>query len=651
MQFSAVPTGVVGASRSSAVALGRSLAAVGFPDLPVTPTQVLVAVALVAALTYVWYVAGRNRWYANASERLLYGVPWGTGVTIGVVLAFYLFVQGGFWNWREPLYLPFISWSYFYPTGLLTAGFAHGSAEHLLSNLTATLALAPIAEYAWSHFPPRGPSDSPTDTLADTPTATEYEPSSTTDEKLGDAPSGGRSDAPSDAPSGGRSSGRSGGRSSGPSGGHSSVSLRVGVLDRPWVRAVVVFPAVVLLVSYVTSMLSLGPSLGFSGAVFAIAGFAIVTYPVASVVGILVGSSLGTLYSALTAPVVRGTVESGPPMPPSWVGIAFQAHFLGFLIGVLFGLLVVYATDRRPDPARIFLATLLFGMVQGLWMIVFDGGEEVYLLYRGLGVLVVLFVTVLITAAIAGTATDGPPVLDVLSAASVRRAAAALLVVVTVLIVLPSPFASLGVVDASSDDGSGAADGGVTVEDYTVTYAENATSGYRYPFEEVEDVGSVQRSGVIVVNPDRDIWTLAVRERLLEHDGTANVTVGGVGWRETVDVERSGWDVVGAETAYAVDLTVDGERTRAFHSEPVAAQAQIDGHAFLVEPNGDDFEIAVEHEGDSVDAVAIPAENESARVGEFDVRTERFDDTTTLFVERGETRTPIAEQSDHDGGD
>lgn len=42
-------------------------------------------------------------------------------------------------------------------------------------------------------------------------------------------------------------------------------------MARPVVRALVVFPGVLLVTAFVTALFSLGPGLGFSGVVFAIA--------------------------------------------------------------------------------------------------------------------------------------------------------------------------------------------------------------------------------------------------------------------------------------------------------------------------------------------------------------------------------------------
>ena len=565
-------------------------------SLPVSPTQIVLFVTLVCALAYVWYVSGRGTWHATASERLLYGVPWGTAVTVSIVLAFYLLVQRGLWQWSDPLFLPFISWSYFYPTGLLTAGIAHASPAHLLSNVAATLVLAPIAEYAWSHYPPRGEGE--------------------------------------------RSSGAS-------TGGPNAVTIGIDVLDRPWVRAVVVFPTVILVVSYVTSMLSWGPSLGFSGAVFAIAGFAIVTYPLASIVGILATGALRTLLVTFNEPVLRATVEQGPPMPPSWAGIAFQAHFLGFLIGVLAGLVLLYRTERRPLPGRVFLATLLFGMFQGLWLVVGEPAADVYVLYRGVGVVIVFLVTVLITAAVAGTDTNGRPILELPSSKVVRMGAAVLILVLTMLVVLPSPFAGLSVVDgfdapATDHPESGATVGNVTVQDYTVTYVENASSGYRFPYDTVDAELAGTISGVVVVSPDRDIWTVATRARLLEHYGDSSVAVGGVGWRSDVAVERIGWDVTGGDTAYAVDLSVGEQEERAYRSAAVRSDASIDGYDVEVVPTTDDFELAVARDGESIDRASLPETNQTERIGPLTVTVRDVDDATTLVATHEKTRVPIA---------
>lgn len=617
-----------------AAAVAAALPADGAPlqsvgDVPVSVTQVLVVASLAIAIAYVWAVDGRGRWRSLAARRLLYGVPWGTAVTVLVVLAFYLFVQGGLWHWSEPLVLPFVSWSYFYGTGTLTAGIAHGSPGHLVSNLTATLALGPIAEYAWGHYADGGSGNHGSDGGAAERAA---------DGGSSDAgsPGGDGADADDALDSEEWSDPPGVGDDGGPN-----------WITNPWLRAVVAFPAALFGVSFLTSALSMVPSLGFSGAVFAIAGFAVVTYPFASIVGILGGSALGTVYRALSEPVVRGTIETGPPQPPVWAGIAVQAHALGFLIGVLLGLALLYVTDRRPVPARIFLATLLFGMVQGLWLVVVPGAEDVFLLYRGVGVVVLLIVTVLVTAAVAGVedielASQWRP-----SGRAVRIGAVVVLVLLTALVALPGPFGSMFVVGADAAPN----DDGLTAGDYTVTYAENATSERQFPgnVTDEESLTELERSGVIVVSDDREIWTVGVRDDVLAHDGNATVVVGGVGWRETVEVDRVGWDVAGAETVYAVDLSIGDERTRAFGSEPVAADARIDGHELTVSPGEEAFRVVVERDGTRLGDAAVPEPGESTTVGDLRIGTAERAGTEYVFAETDDARVPIAERETYDG--
>ncbi|QDX41224.1 rhomboid family intramembrane serine protease [Salarchaeum sp. JOR-1] len=123
--------------------------------VPVDPAlAAALALVLVASFGVVRALdRPRGRWFRRLRARLLFGVPWGSLVSILGVLAFYLFVQGGADGLYSPLTLPFTSWSYTYPLGVLTAPFAHSGYGHLYGNLVGTVVLAPLAEYAFSHFP------------------------------------------------------------------------------------------------------------------------------------------------------------------------------------------------------------------------------------------------------------------------------------------------------------------------------------------------------------------------------------------------------------------------------------------------------------------------------------------------------------------
>jgi membrane associated rhomboid family serine protease len=59
-----------------------------------------------------------------------------------------------------------------------------------------------------------------------------------------------------------------------------------------------------LALGVVTSVFSLGPVVGFSGVVFALAGFALVRYPLATVVALVGADALEVMYRALVSPTV-----------------------------------------------------------------------------------------------------------------------------------------------------------------------------------------------------------------------------------------------------------------------------------------------------------------------------------------------------------
>ncbi|WP_435095992.1 rhomboid family intramembrane serine protease [Halarchaeum sp. P4] len=123
--------------------LGAALAAA-------VPLLILFSLACVRALDGV-----TSEWGRHLRARFLFGVPWGTLLTVLGVALFYWVVQGGWAHPYRPLSLPFTSWSYLYPLGVLTAPFAHANLGHVTGNLIGTLVYAPLAEYAWSHYPTR----------------------------------------------------------------------------------------------------------------------------------------------------------------------------------------------------------------------------------------------------------------------------------------------------------------------------------------------------------------------------------------------------------------------------------------------------------------------------------------------------------------
>lgn len=651
--------------------------------MPFTPTRIVLAVTLLLLLGFAWRVADREAWRVRLDERFIAGVPWGTLVTVGIVVGFYLTAQSGLTHPDSPVVYAFVSWSYLYPTGIVTAGIAHGGPAHIVSNVTGTLVLAPIAEYVWSHYPGGARAG----------------------ERSGDS----RGDSDGDAP-----------RRVVTDGGTRATEAAAGsrnrrLLDRPWFRAVVVFPAVLLSIAFLTAAFSLGPGLGFSGALYAIVGFAVVTRPLSTVVGVVATSAVGTAFTAFTTPVVRETIEVAPPAPPGWAGVGFQAHLLGFLLGVLLAVALLSARGSRPRTDRVLAGTVLVGIVQSVWLVTGGGGDE-FVLYRGAGMAFLFVLVVGVSIAVAGSSRPlvervplpgrvssaltrpglrgriatgwlvavalgsalgagasiwlGGPVavsvggaailalvlsLPALPAALPRRihagalsrrgGAVVALLALTVLISLPTAVFGLLVVDQPSIEGSET----MEIRDYTVAYVADEPA----PRSTVVDLGEGftggTTDGVVVASDAREIWTVAERPAVLAHEGSASVVVGGIGWREEVAVERVAWDVVGNETAYAVDLERDGESVRSYVGDAVRSESRIGDHRIAVAPTPTGFEVRASA-GDETRSASIPEPGEEASLGDLRVRTEALesngadDVAARLVIEGDDASVVIAEQ-------
>jgi membrane associated rhomboid family serine protease len=611
------------------------------------PTQLSILVALLLVGLYARHLGLLARTRSVLVDRFHYGVPWGTVLVVTLVLSFYLFAQGGLRNWQDPLTIPYRSWSYFSPLGMVTAGFAHGSAGHITGNLLATVVLSPIAEYAWGHYPPSGPTGS----------------------RLRTEP--------------GTSDGTGG---------------TTGWLRSPWIRALVVFPAIVVVVSLLTSLFALFFSLGFSGTVFAFGGLALVYYPLRTIVAMIGMSVVRLLYLALTEPVLRATADPGAPGPPSWFGINQQAHILGLLIGVLLGVALLARRDRRPKGERVFLAVLLFAIARGLFALPWAEGD-VYFQYRGLGLLVVLALTVSITAAVATSprrlvagawirlgafgwlALVGLGALGLLAVAVVefeaafsgtlvaigvgsllfsvpalfalcvtadkgtaftrRQTVVGFVVVLTVIVALPSLPFNLFVLGEDPNPGTG----GIDVRDYHVTYEENVTAPRVFataPGDRFANDSTT--SGVVVVSEQREIWTTPIRPDDLARNRNVTVPLGSIGWRESVRAERTGWSVTGNDSVYVVDLHHDGETTRSFESEPSTAAPRIAGYNVTIAPAERGFELRVSENGTTVETVSVPERNDSIVVAGLQISTTKRDGSQSLVVSTDGTRVAVAER-------
>ncbi|MFB6296183.1 MAG: rhomboid family intramembrane serine protease [Halobacteriales archaeon] len=565
--------------------------------------RVAFVLAAVGSVLVVRYLDRGRDWGRLRRKRLLLGIPWGTLLVSALVLSVYLFLQGGLDNWHDPVVVPFLSWSYFYPLGIVVSGFAHLGVGHLIGNLVGTLVFGSIAEYAYGHFP--------------------------------------------------QGRGETVGSSLGSS---------------PYVRALLVFPAVTVLVGLLTGVFSLGPTIGFSGVVFAFAGFALTRFPIGAALGLLVADAVRLAYRALQRPTIEAS--AGPSFGgPWWAGISIQGHLMGLLVGVALGLLVFPARSERRSPLAIWTGVLFFTIGQNLWALWWFRGNNTFVLFRGLGLWFVLTLSLLVALAL--TASDRPMPRWLTS----RRLAGAGLLVsaagglgwwalapASVSLSIPTPagalpavptgFAALAAVFgaavlAGGDEpllaghsrrevarlavllplvfsaavtvptnvttvGDARSPGDVTIDvrDYQVTYAENVTNEMVsvLNLSILGETTRVQTSGVIVISESRHIWTNEISKSRLKFTGRKAARVGGVGWRAKVIAVRRGWSAAGGPAAYKVYLRAGDGRGRqlAYRSEPAVAAPRLAGTDVAIRPSPGGFAIELRRNDSVVSTVGIP---------------------------------------------
>lgn len=381
----------------------------------------------------------------------------------------------------------------------------------------------------------------------------------------------------------------------------------------PWVRALLVFPGVTMLLALATGVFAAGPVIGFSGVVFAYAGFALVTRPITALVGALgVQSAIGLAYSALQNPIVTANPSASPPSAPWWAGIAIQGHAVGLFLGVIVAGAVLYRRAETPDAGRVYLAALLFAVEQNLWALYWYLGDEEYVLFRGPGLVAIALLALLVTVAVASSLPDRfrQPIGWLGTDAFSTRTAG-----FVALLLVFAPIAGLGVgANAFAASPSEPPDSATVVDagDYRVYYAEDVTNEM-VAVVDVEAAGlttDVTTSGVIVASDRRGIWTQRVSKGELAFLGTTRVVVGGVGWREEVRVRRDGWSAVGGGAAYKVFIRGEDEPERlSYVSESATAEPRIDGYNVSVVPLTEDgFALAVTENGSVVDDARLPAD-------------------------------------------
>lgn len=540
-------------------------------DVVLSPT-ILWPLALLVVLVGGFAVAlrlqsGRFPVRRRLQQRFILGVPWGSVLTIGGLLICYAIVQRGLWSWSDPLWIPFVNWSYLYPTGVILGPFTHAGPGHLMSNLFSAALLAPLAEYIWGHYSEES----------------------------------------------------------------RSADVR-GILARPYVRAIIVFPAAVIGVGLLTSILAWGPVIGFSGVVFAFAGFVVVRYPLTTVITIVSTTVLSDLVSAASNPYVIEEVRT-ELTTPWWVGISIQGHLVGFLIGAVLGviLLTYRHENHRPGPIRLWFGLVLVMVMMSLWAIWFPAEGDQYILYRGAGMLLVLGLVAAITIA---TVTKSRPLVGAVT----RRQLAIMGILLPILVIALVAIPMNTIAVTSYDRPPHAA----TAEDYTIQYGDTVPNpvepGFTIPFWDPEPGTS---SGVIVSSQDRQLWTEAISRNELARTGDDTIRVGGLTWSESINVSRIGWSPVGNESVYRVMVESDATSpTESYHSPSRLIEPVIANHSIRLNSTEAGFFIIVTGpNGDQTEAM-VPDENETSEVGELQI--DRSDGS--LYAEYNSTRVPIAEQ-------
>ncbi|MFB6132377.1 MAG: rhomboid family intramembrane serine protease, partial [Halanaeroarchaeum sp.] len=493
-----------------------------------------VPIAVVVSILSVWSLdRPGGRWGRAIRSRFLLGVPWGTLTVLVLVALFYLVVQGGYEHPTSPLHLPFTSWSYLYPLGMVTAPFAHQSLGHVTGNLLATLAFAPLAEFAFSHFPRN------------------------------------RGDHAFGSP-----------------------------WTNPFVRAFAVFPGGAIVVGLLTSILSWGPIIGFSGVVYAFAGFALVRFPIGTVVALIGRNAIGTLYRVIRDPIVTGSAD--PSFGgPWWAGIAIQGHVLGFLLGAVLGTVLLSRRQAtvRPSAIRLWTGGLLVGTSTTMWAIWWYA-DEGYVLYRGAGMLLVVTMGLVVAGAVRAR--------DIEVGAGITRRDLGIALLVLPIVTMGFVAVPVNAVDVGDTSPAGPA---VTINDYSITYAEEVPN-QRVAVIELPGMNNSDRvnaSGVIVTSERRFIWTEAISASRLAFAGKQTVVVGGVGWRRSVTAVRRGWTVTGGETAYQVALRPENETlTWLFTSSSARASPTIAGQNVSIRPEDGSFLVTVTRNQSSIDTAHLP---------------------------------------------
>jgi len=386
-------------------------------------------------------------------------------------------------------------------------------------------------------------------------------------------------------------------------------------LSNPFVR-IGLFVAGIVLAGVLTAGLSWGPIIGFSGVVYVLAGIAIVRYPITTIVAVAGWSHLWHLWGTFVDPysIAEPAVRySGI----GWANTAVQGHAFGFLLGVVLAAVVLTRRDRAADPGRIWLATMVYVIANGLWGIFWYLGNNRYVRFEAIGTSLLFVLAGVIVLAVAGTDRS---ILDrPLGGRGFGRLPSGRRLAVGVLVLALLSMSAVGVaINLSAPSGASLPEDAVEVRDYRVAYVENVTNQQLavvdLPY--LDQVTEVRTSGVVVYSEQRNLWHRVVTKQALEARGSGRVLLGGVGWRRAVSAYRSGWSVLGGDVTYRVFLRPDGGESRlAYTSEPAVADLRLANRTVAIRPATEAFEVVVSRDNETLGARPLPGEGENVTVG------------------------------------
>ncbi len=352
-----------------------------------------------------------------------------------------------------------------------------------------------------------------------------------------------------------------------------------------------------------------GAMIGFSGVVFAFAGFAIVVRPLLAAGGMLGLQALSLVYNGLRSPI--GIAEADTQfVTPSWADTALQGHLYGLLVGVLLAVLFLQYRPLTPKLRYIWFAALVFAVSRSMWAIFWFLSATEFILFRGIGAAAVLVLASLI--ALAALQSDRPVLrrrIDV----PLRSVGISVLVVIVVLIAFAGvPYNLVGVSPGEE------VDDGIEIDGYTVTYAENVEDQYiSIDIPVIGDLLSVDASGVIVASDDRNVWALDTPRDELALEGQSVTVVGDTTWREVVIMNHTQWEVVGGNTTYKVfgqHWQVMDEQRLLYEAEPAEADVTLNGTRFGISPAEDFYEIVTLRDNETVHSERIPSHNQTVEL-------------------------------------